>query len=112
MVEKKEKDFVVLQELAREFLVVPATPSPSEKVWNVSARVLQAQKVNIGEKLSSGIVFVKEHVRLLRKYYQQLVGNDKTGLPLELTGIPDPDNENGENYVDVGGDLFSENLAF
>ena len=57
-------------------------------------------------------LFVKENVRLLRKYYQQLVGNDKTALPLELTGIPDPDNEIGESFVDVEGDLVSENLAF
>ena len=36
--------------------------------------------------------------------YQQLVRNDKTALPLELMGIPDPDNENGKNYVDVGSE--------
>ena len=68
-------------------LVVPATPSPSEKVWNVSARAMQAQKANIGEKLSSGIMFVKKNVRLLQKYYQQLVGNDNTALPLELKRV-------------------------
>ena len=112
MVEKREEDFSVLQELARDFLAIPATSSPSEKVWSVSARVMQAQKANIGEKLSSGIMFVKENVRLLRTYYPQLVENDKTALPLELTGIPDPDNDNGENDMDVGGDLFSENLCF
>ena len=84
---------MVLQELAGEFLAIPAILSSSERVWNVSACVMQAQKTNIGEILSFGIIFVKENVRLLRKYYQHLVGNDKTALLLELQyyhGNPDP----------------------
>ena len=101
----------MFQELARDFLAIPATSSPSEKIWNVSAHVMQAQKANIDEKLSSAIMFVQKNERLLRKHYPQLVETDKTALPLELTGILDSENDSNEKNIDVVGNLFSKRVC-
>ena len=45
---------------------------------------------------------------VLRKHYARLTEKDVNALPLEKSGIPAPVSEK----VDIGCDLFAENLFF
>ena len=54
-------------------------------------------------------MFVKENLPILRKHYTLLTHQDKKALPLELTGIPLPDDDLD---IDVGQDLFDINETF
>ena len=78
----------VLAILAKDFLSIPATSAPSERVWSQSARVITTLRVNLDENFSSGIMFVRENPRVLCKHYTRLTKNDKHALPLSLRGIP------------------------
>ena len=51
---------------------------------------------------------MRENVHVLCKYYTRLTNNDKNALPLSLSGIPVTNDEDG---VDVGEELFSENIS-
>ena len=62
------------------------------------------KRSRLDEKISSGIIFVRENMRLLCKDYNKLTKDDKNALPLALTGIPVDD----EHDVDVGHDLFKK----
>ena len=97
----------VLAILAKDFLSIPATSAPSEHVWSQSPRVITSSRARLDEK-SSGIMFVRENVHVLCKHYTRLTNNDKNALPLSLSGIPATNDEDG---VDVGEELFSENIS-
>ena len=91
------------------FLTIPATSAPSKRVWSQSANVITTKRASLDGTIASGIMFVKENVRVLRKHYTLLTKNDKNALPLAQSGIPVPDDE---LVMDVGQDLFSHNLFF
>ena len=106
---KNQGLYPVLAALAKVFLTIPATSAPSERVWSQSANVITTKRARLDETIASGIMFVKENVRVLRKHYTLLTKNDKNALPLAQSGIPVPDDE---LVMDVGQDLFSHNLFF
>ena len=51
------------------FLTIPATSAPSERVWSQSANVITTKRARLDETIASGIMFVKENVRVLSKHY-------------------------------------------
>ena len=86
----KESTYPALAKLAIAFLSIPATLAPSERVWSRAAQVLTIKRACLSEEVSSGIMFVKENIGVLRKHYAKLTANDKDALPLESSGIPMP----------------------
>ena len=106
--QKNEKVYPVLARLAKDFLAIPATSARSEKMFHLASRVISAKRAELSERISSGIMFVRENVALLRKHYARLTEKDVNALPLEKSGIPAPVSEK----VDIGCDLFAENLLF
>ena len=106
---KIETKYIVLKEMAQAFLSVTASSAPSERVWSRAAQILSIKRALLNEDVSSGVMFVKENLPILRKHYTLLTHQDKKALPLELTGIPLPDDDLD---IDVGQDLFDINETF
>jgi hypothetical protein len=100
--------YPALAPLAQLFLCIPASSAPSERVWSQAARVLTVKRTNTTDEVSSGIMFVRENMELLRKHYNEVSKSFKNALPLEFTGLPTvfQDITMSNEVVDVGQDLF------
>jgi hypothetical protein len=66
------------------------------------------KRTNTTDDVSSGIMFVRENMELLRKHYNEVSKSFKNALPLEFTGLPTvfQDITMSNEVVDVGQDLF------
>ena len=107
---KIETKYSILKQMAKDYLSIPASSAPSERVWSRAARILSIKRALLSEDVSSGIMFVKENLSLLREHYTLLTQKDKTALPLELTGIPLISDDDID--FDVCQDLFDINQDF
>ena len=92
--------FPELAKLAQEFLSIPATSAPSERIWSRAARVITAKRSCIDPEVTSRTMFVQENSFLICKHWNELM----PGKSLDEHFIPptfqDVD-ENG-NATDVG----------
>jgi len=92
--------FPELAKLAQEYLSIPATSAPSERVWSRAARVLSAKRARLDPTVTSSIMFVQENSTLIRKHWDELM----PGQPLNEFFLPPPfkdEDENG-NPIDIG----------
>ena len=103
---KNEHTYSVLAKLAKLFLCIPVSSAPSEHIWSRAALVLSLKRANMNEELASGIMFVKENLKLLKQYYAEVTKDFENALPLQFTGLPDCFNIKAEDEIDVGQDLF------
>ena len=94
--------------LAAAFLSIPATSAPSERVWSRSSLVMSTKRASLSDKVSSGIMCVKENLEVLQKHYKQLTKDDKDALPLEISGLPVPRREADLANIDVGQDIINK----
>ena len=101
-------DYPILVELAMEFLSIPATSAASERVWSRAAQVLSTKRARLSEKVASNVLFVKENLEVLRKHYATLIQGQEDALPLEASGLPEPDAS--LSHIDVGQDIISRNF--
>jgi hypothetical protein len=67
-----------LARLARLYLAVPATSAPSEKIWSRASIILTLKRANFKAKVSQRIMFIKENLGILLKYYVSLAKGDRT----------------------------------
>ena len=51
--EREQPTFPILVQLAVEFLCIPATSAPSERVWSQAARVLTTKRASFDESIAS-----------------------------------------------------------
>jgi hypothetical protein len=49
-----------LAQLAKEFLTIPATSSPSERVWSRAARVIRAKCSCLNPEVTTRMMFAQE----------------------------------------------------
>ena len=69
---------------------------------------MSIKRASLGEDVSSGIVFVKENVEMLKKYYTEVAKRYKGALPLRFSGLPECFSRlTTENEIDVGQDMFN-----
>ncbi len=61
------------------YLAVLATSAPSERIWSRASRVPTLKRANLEPKVTQGIIFIKENLGILHKYYVSLAKGDKTG---------------------------------
>ena len=99
----------ILAQLAVAFLSIPATSAPSERIWSRSSQVLTIRRARLNEEVASGIMFVKENLVILRKHYSALTKDQKDALPLEISGLPKPD-DTFLASVDAGQDTVYKNF--
>ena len=105
--ENNEHRYPAIAPLAKIFLAIPASSAPSERVWSRGSRVLTMKRSNMTQELSSGIMFVKENMDLLNKYYDQVIQGVESALPRNLCGLPEYFSFDAElENMDVGQDLF------
>ena len=61
------------------------------------------------DDVSSGMIFVKQNLKVLREYYEEVTKNVKDALPIHFSGLP---NSFGDGFsgidtdLDVGQDMF------
>jgi hypothetical protein len=91
----------ILCQLARQFLAIPATSAPSERIWSRAAAVLTAKRNRLNADVASANIFLRDNEEVIRKHHESLFpgGHDKLFLPSVV--------ENNKEEVDVGQDLFS-----
>eukprot|EP00956_Cyclotella_meneghiniana_P021703 scaffold39809_cov88-Cyclotella_meneghiniana.AAC.2 len=92
--------------------MVEASSAPSERIWSDAGLVIHYKRAKLAEEASSGIIFVKRNRAVLRKHYDVVTKDAEDALPLHLSGLLDPINEEetemlgGIDITDVGQDLF------
>jgi hypothetical protein len=71
---ERQYEFKVLARLAQEFLAIPATSAPSERVWSRASRILTMKRARLDSELSSRIMFARENAMLLHHHYNTITG--------------------------------------
>ncbi len=74
---RNELKYPCLARLARLYLAVPATSAPSERIWSRASRILTFKRANPKPKVAQRIMFTKENLGILHKYYFSLAKGDK-----------------------------------
>ncbi len=94
--------FPELSQLASEFLSIPATSAPSERIWPRAARVITAKRAQLSPKVNSRMIFVQENVKLMCEHWDELMPN----VPLSESYFPKAfkDIDGKGNKIDVRQD--------
>ncbi len=89
-----------LSQLAKEFLSIPATSAPSERVWSRAARVIRAKRARLDPDITARMMFAQENSDLIREYWNKLKPNE----PLPNYYLPPPlkDVDDNGDSIDVG----------
>jgi len=79
--------------VAHLYLAVAATSAPSERVWSHAARILSLHCARLDDKPVGSIMFVREHIKYLRKHYCKLAKEETEShshflVDLELEYLP------------------------
>ncbi len=99
---KTAHHFPELATLAQEFLSIPATSAPSERIWSRAARMITAKRSCIDPTVTSNIMFVQENSNLIHEHWNDLM----PGISLNEYLLPPPfrDIDEDGNLIDAGGD--------
>ncbi len=99
---EKASQFPELSQLASEFLSIPATSAPSERIWSRAARVITAKHARLSSKVTSRMIFVQENVKLMCEHWDELMPN----VPFTESYFPEAfeDIDEEGNKIDVGQD--------
>ena len=89
-----------LSQLAKEYLSIPATSAPSERVWSRAARVIRAKRARLDPEITARMMFAQENSDVIHEYWNTL----KPGEPLPKYYLPPPlkDVDDNGNSIDVG----------
>ena len=107
---KEQNTYPILARLAQEFLAIPATSAPSERVWSRSAQIMTLKRAKVKPELSQRMMFVRENCSLLHKYYEEIAKEwkpeeDHWLIPQEKMYLP-PIYEEEETDVGQGDHLL------
>jgi hypothetical protein len=98
--------FPELSQLASEFLSIPATSAPSERIWSRAARVITAKRAQLSSEVTFCMIFVQENVKLICEHWDELMPN----VPLSESYFPkafeDIDEEG--HKINVGQDDYDD----
>jgi hypothetical protein len=88
------------------YLAVPATSAPLERIWSRASKILILKRVNLKPKIAQRIMFIKEKLGILHKYYVSLAKGNKTEdqqylIEMEMKYLPLLGEGDGDNN-DVG----------
>ena len=68
---EKKKDFPWLSTFARALLCVPATSTPSERVFSVAGMVLSAKRSRLSPQRVNKIIFIHDNYREFKNYLEK-----------------------------------------
>ena len=57
-----ENQFPLIAKMAKRYLAIPATSAPSERVWSLSAFVINAKRARLDSEVVSKMMFIEENV--------------------------------------------------
>jgi hypothetical protein len=104
---KNATKFPLLATLAREYLAIPATSAPSERIWSRASRVLSLKRASLKAEVAQRIMFVNENLSILHKHYQTLAmkekGDDRQFMvEYEMNYLPPLESDKDGHKIDVG----------
>ncbi len=94
-----------LARLASLYFAVLASSAPSERIWSSASRILTLKRANLKAKVSLRMMFIKEKLSVLHKYYGSLAARDRTEdkyylIELETTCLPPLGEYDGDDLID------------
>jgi hypothetical protein len=89
-----------LAQLAKEFLTIPATSAPSERIWSRAARVIRAKRSRLNPEVTARMMFAQEISELICEHWKVLQPNVQ--LPECYFPPPVNDVDKDGNPIDVG----------
>jgi hypothetical protein len=66
---RNQQKYPYLARLARFYLAVPVMSAPSERISSRASRILTLKRANLKPKVAWRIMFIKENLGILHKYY-------------------------------------------
>ena len=97
-----KSQFPELAHLAKEFLTIPATQVPSERVWSRAVRVIRAKRFRLNPEVMARMMFAQENSELIQEHWNNLNPNVK--LPDCYLPLPVNDLDKDGYPTDVGQD--------
>ena len=81
---EKEPTYPILAKLAIEYLAIPATSAPSERIWSRLADMLSIRCSLMNPEITSLMMFIWETAAILHKHYVALTGepHNEAYLPI------------------------------
>ena len=73
-----ESRYPLLSKLAVEFLAIPATYAPSERIRSQADRVLSNKRNCLDSYVTSRIMFICENAHVLHRHYKEFTGESPT----------------------------------
>jgi hypothetical protein len=109
---RNDSKYPLLATLVHEYLAIPATLAPSERIWSRASRILSLKRASLKPEVAQQIMFVKENLSILHKHYHTLAMRDRSNdwqfmVEYEMNYLPPSeglslkDNKNGQ-IIDVG----------
>ena len=89
-----------LAQLAKEFLTIPATSAPSERVWLRAARVIRAKRSRLNPDVTARMMFAQDNSEIIHEHWKAL----QPDVQFLEYYLPPPVNDVDEdgNPIDVG----------
>ncbi len=97
-----------LAKLAKEFLTIPATSAPSERIWSRAARIIQAKCSHLNPKVTSWMMFAQQNSEIICEHWKVLQPNvPESCLPPPVNDADEDGNPNdvGQNDNDFESDM-------
>ena len=106
---KNATKFPLLATLAREYLAIPATSAPSERIWSRAARILSLSRASLKPEVAQRIMFVKENLGILHKHFKTLATAERDEeqqfmVEYEKKYLPPLEEDSNAGKIDVGQD--------
>jgi hypothetical protein len=103
---EESTEISIQSKAARSYLAVPATSAPSERIWSRASRILTLKRANLKPKVALRIIFIKENLGILHKYYVSLAKGNRTEdqqylIKMEIKYLPLLGEGDGD-HIDVG----------
>ena len=63
--------------LAMQYLCIPATSAPSERLWSIASKILTKERNRLDSETVASLVFLKENGHILEQYIKEIDGRDR-----------------------------------
>lgn len=101
-------EFEHLSMMARQYLAIPATSAPSERVWSRASNLLNSKRSKLKEEALQRMMFFKENANLLWKHFWTLRLDD-TGAEKFAHLVEEEMNFLPDFFVDIDGMDIGQN---
>jgi hypothetical protein len=87
----EQKDqFPILFGMAEQYLAIPATSAPSERLWSIASRIVTIRRAKLSSEIVANIMFLKENGWIIEKHHSLITGEERI-LPTMYETQPEKD---------------------